>query len=75
VRLHPGLDDLDLGAEASDFEPELRLVGAELVKYLAQSVHREGQVIDLRGHLPKAAKNAQSYWHCCDDPLGHGVVS
>jgi hypothetical protein len=32
-------------------------------------------VVDLLGDLPKAAEDAESHWHCCDNPLGHGVVS
>jgi hypothetical protein len=75
VLLRSGLDDLDLDAQAGDLSPELRLVVAQFVEDRAESVDREGQVVDLLGNLPKTDKDAQSNGYCCNDPFGHDVVS
>jgi hypothetical protein len=73
--LHSRLDDLELDTQAGDLSAELRLVVAKLVQDRPEGVDRKRQVVDLFGDFPEAAEDAQTHWHCCDDPLGHGVVS
>lgn len=75
MSLRANLDDLDLDAQAGNLAAKLRLVVAQLVQNSAERVDSKGQAVDLLGDLPKAAEDAESHWHCCDNPLGHGVVS
>jgi hypothetical protein len=74
VHLRASLDDFNLDAQAGDLSAKLRLVVAQFVEDRAESVDREGQVVDLLGDLPKATEDAESNGYGCDDPLGHGVT-